>query len=236
MRVLRLVAWIVVITASGSALAQSSVAIIRKFASPEIVCMQTLLAEMGHTSQVFDQEELTFGDVSGFDLVIWDGLSWQGGGLTDHDVEIFESAFNPMIPLYLVGNDLAFSHVNLSEKVRPIWTGLLHLNDGDNFGGNGTLTVVDSKHPVTNGPFGLISDFVLGFDPDATDATGNREVVLGVSDIHDVLLTIEDPDTNVRSVTQDCILAMGSAQDQALRDNLLKNAVAWLLDGPEPCP
>ena len=134
---LRPAAWIVVITASGPALAQSSVAIVRNFASPEIDSIQTLLADMGHTSQVFDQEELTFGDVSGFDLVIWDDLSFQGGGLTDNDVETFQSAFNARIPLYLLGDDLAFSHVNLSEKVRPIWIGLLHLNDGDNFGSLG---------------------------------------------------------------------------------------------------
>ncbi|MCZ6871394.1 MAG: hypothetical protein O7G84_18000, partial [Gammaproteobacteria bacterium] len=172
----------------------------------------------------------------GFDLVIWDDLSHQGGGLTDNDVEIFESAFNAGIPLYLLGDDLAFSHLNLSPEVSPIWTGLLHLNFGGNFGGDGTLTVVDSTHPVTLGPFGLITDFSLGIDPDMTNATGTGEVVLGVSSTDDVLLAFEHPGTGVRSVTQNCMLTMGSAEDQPLRDNLSKNAVAWLLDGAEPCP
>ena len=230
------VGFVLMIATSGPALAQSSVAIVRNFASLEIDRIQILLTDMGHMSQVFDQEGLTYGDVSGFDLVIWDDLSFQVGGLTDNDVLIFESAFNAGIPLYLLGDDLAFSHVNLSAGVSGIWTGLLHLNDGTNFGGNGTLTVVDSIHPVINGPFGLITDFALGIDPDATNATGTGEIVLGVSGAHDVLLAFEDSVTGVRSVTQNCLLTDGAATDQTLRNNLLKNAVAWLLESGVPCP
>ena len=61
---------------------------------------------------------MTFDDLRPFQLVIWDDESFQSGGLTNANVDTFKQVYDAGIPLYFIGDDLAFSNVNL-DGPRP---------------------------------------------------------------------------------------------------------------------
>src|SRR5262249_7593680 len=147
-------------------------------------------------------EGLTFSDVQNFNLIIWDDLGFQTDGITDNDVSIFQQAHEAGISLYFIGDDLAYSTINLSAEKATQWTNLLHLNYGDNFGGNETVSIINTTHPVTNGPFGIVADFNYPVDIDAATRTSTGEMLLGTSGSSDALLAFEDATTRIRSVTQ----------------------------------
>ena len=218
----------------------ATVAIVQNFPYPEIDIMRQYLSEMGLSSVVFDQEGLSFQDLESFSLVIWDDLGAQWGGLTDHDVGIFKTAFAFGIPLYFVGDDLAFQAINLSTRSLGDWVNLLHLNlgEGGNYSdGNGMVRVINTNHPVINGAYGLVTSYQYWADIDDAQCTGTGEVLLGISGSTDVLLAFEDPVSQVRTVTQnnclvlDIDLTAGELErlTQVERKKLFQNAVWWLL-------
>ncbi len=224
---------LVVISLAQPSSAQPSAAIVQNFPDPEIDRLQEYLDDLGIAAQVFDRG-LEFNDIADFDLLIWDDVGFQNEGLTDNEVLVFEQAFAAGIPLYLIGDDLAFSHKNLSDQVIPIWTELLHLNPGDNFGGGGTVNIVKPSHPLTDGPFGIVPDFTYTEDIDSAMRTKTGEVLLAQSNGWDALLAFENGDTGIRSVTQNFQVTNHPPQSEAPREILFKNAVMWLLT--PPCP
>ncbi len=205
----------------------TNVAIVRNFPDPEINTLQTYLTEMGLSSQVFDQAEITAGALASYDVVIWDDLGFQANGITDANVDTFQSLFNAGIPLYFIGDDLAFSNINLSTARSAQWVALTHLLASNNFGGNGSVTIGTLAHPVTGGPFGLVPDFNYTGDPDSSAHTNTGEIVLANSR-HDVLLSFEN--ASVRTLTQNFLAVNASdAAGVAAKKILFKNAIAWLL-------
>ena len=211
------------------------VAIVRNFDNIEITQLQSYLAEMGLTSQVFDQGgDLTFDALKNFKLVIWDDLSYASGGITPVDVDVYQAVADAGIPLYFIGDDLALSATfGLSGTPESTnWVNLIHLQATDNnYGGNRTFTLVDHSHPVVNGPFGLVGDSNYSLDPDATSRTGTGETLLGVSGPNDVLVSFKDSVTGRKSVTQNVVAYDGSPDQAGIAEmkKLFKNAVTWLL-------
>lgn len=198
----------------------------------EIGKIQAYLADLGIASHVFDQEGLTFttSNIGNFDLVIWDDQGDAAGGLTDNDVSVLKIAAAARIPVYLIGDDLA---VSLSAGGQTDWRNLLKLNASSTTAGSvGTVTIANPDHPVTNGPFGIVSSFPAFIDADATTATGTGEVVLAKAGTDDVVVAFDDP-VNGRTVSQNVLIwdnADGTGGNVE-RMKLFKNAVTWLM-GP----
>jgi hypothetical protein len=215
------------------------VAIVQNFAAPEITQLQTYLAGMGVSSQVFDQGSVTFAQLQGFDLVIYDDLSFASGGITNSDVAVFKSAFNAGASLYFIGDDLAHAgFINLTSPEQANWVSLTHLNmTASNSGGDGTVTIADTTHPVTNGPFGLVANFPAYIDPDATTGTNTGEVLIATSASEHVIVAYESPILGNRVVTQN-VLAYNPSDPAGNieRAKLFKNAVAWLLGTSHTAP
>jgi hypothetical protein len=199
-------------------------AIIRNFAAQEIDQLQAWLKEIGLSSQVFDQG-LKLEALKDFELLIWDDLSYQSGGISDNEVLIFQAALDLGIPLYYIGDDLAYSTINLSAPAQALWKDLLHLNDGPN-PASGDLVILEPHHPLLDGPFGRITTLEPDNDPDAALATGTGETVIARIGPYPFLLAFESADSGVRSITQNVLAVRGS--DLAQERALFLNAVAWL--------
>jgi hypothetical protein len=207
-------------------------------AAQDVAHIVQWLDELGIEVNVVRENELVRESVASSDLVIWNGGCCQNAGLRDSTVLILEEVFQAGVPLYFIGDDLAFSIVNLSPAVAPKWTQLIHLEGTANFGGDGTISIVNQEHPVTNGSFGVVSDFEYPLDPDVASATGTGEVLLAVSGTDDVIVAYEDPTTGTRSLTQNVMafehdVPFGEATMKEL-ERLLKNGVAWLLQAETP--
>ncbi len=215
------------IVAQTTARAQN-VVIVENFDDPEIDSLQSYLSSMGLRSTVINKDTLSYIDVANYDLLIWDDLSYQGNGITDSTVSVFNEFHQSGKPIYFIGDDLAYSIINLSQDWAAVWTNLIHLSGVNNYSQYYTVYITDTTHPVTNGSYGKVKDFDYSLDIDFASATNTGEIVLGRTSDSDVLLAVED--SSARMVTQNCLTVQaGSDSSVAERNILFKNAVAWLL-------
>jgi hypothetical protein len=204
------------------------IAIVENFADPEIDSLQSYLNSMELQSKVFSKDLLTYDSVANYDLLIWDDLSYQSGGITDSNVSVFNQFYQSGKPIYFIGDDLAYSIINLSQQWATVWTNLLHLAGVNNFSQYYTVYIINSTHPVTNGLYGHVNDFDYSLDIDYATRTNTGELVLGTTTDSDVLLVYDG--INARTVTQNClVIQAGSDSSITERKKLFKNAVAWLL-------
>jgi uncharacterized repeat protein (TIGR01451 family) len=214
---------------------QKRVAIVQNFADAEISRLQAWLTDLDLSSKVFNQEGSTFDLLKSFDLVIWDDLGTVAGGLSANDVNLFESLYEANIPLYFIGTKLVGSESNLPANVQLVWNHLIRLNpSGDPTGGT-QVTVNDDRHPVNNGPFGLVGSFKLQNDIEPDVARGAGEQVVAGTDHADAVLAEEDSEE--KTVTQNLLALEGGGVNATVqREKLFKNAVWWLLKLPPPPP
>ncbi|MBI4663139.1 MAG: hypothetical protein HY735_30395 [Verrucomicrobia bacterium] len=213
--------------------AGAEVAIVRNFADPEIALIQNYLLEMGISSQVFEQEGLSFEAIRDARLVIWNDLGSTVQGLNDREVTIFRQAFGADIPLYFMGETLAVSTRNLSPALEAQWTSLIHLGPGAANRSDGTMTIDGaSKHPVVAGHFGPVGRFSCPAGAEGKLLPTSGVTLLGRSGSADLIVAYQDPsfEEGVRTVTQNCRLAADSnAGGLTEQKKLFKNAVAWLM-------
>ena len=205
-----------------------SVAIVKNFDDPEIDSLQSYLNSMGLSSQTIYKDSVTYSSVANFDLLIWDDLGYQGNGIQDSTVSVFLQFYRSGKPIYFIGDDLAYSIINLSPSWDTVWTNLIHLAGVNNYSQDYFVVISNINHPVTNGPYGLVTSFDYSLDIDFAQRTNTGELVLGSTTDSDVLLVFDGPDA--RTVSQNCLtLQAGSESSVASRKILFKNAVAWLL-------
>ena len=206
----------------------AGIAIIRNFASPEIEALRTWLTEMGFTSQVFDQEGLTFDVLKSFKLVIWDDLGSAAGGIVAADVDLYQSLTDSRVPLYFIGDDLARTTTLLSEPHRTRWSQLIRLTDFVPGTAIPTFRIFAPGHPLVVGPYGSVSaPFTLGGDTDRDEHLDFADVV-GIN-----LLAHCAPLTKARRVTQNWLPTTApTPRDQA--GIVFKNSVAWLIASHSP--
>jgi hypothetical protein len=205
-----------------------SVAIVKNFDDPEIDSLQSYLNSMGLSSQTIYKDSVTYSSVANFDLLIWDDLGYQGNGIQDSTVSVFLQFYRSGKPIYFIGDDLAYSIINLSPSWDTVWTNLIHLAGVNNYSQDYFVVISNINHPVTNGPYGLVTSFDYSLDIDFAQRTNTGELVLGSTTDSDVLIVFDGPDA--RTVSQNCLtLQAGSDSSVASRKILFKNAVAWLL-------
>lgn len=213
---------------TASVVKAQGVAIVKNFDDPEIGYLESYLTSMGLSSTQINKDTLTFEMVANYDLLIWDDLSYQSGGLQDTTVNVFQKYYLSGKPIYFIGDDLAYSKINLSETWAAIWTDLIHLSGVDNFSSDYNVVINNTTHPVTNGPYGVVTNFDYSLDIDLAQRTHSDEVLLASTVDSDVLLAYDGP--SARTVTQNCLLYQAGSQSSiAMREILFKNSVAWLI-------
>jgi len=213
--------------------AGAEVAIIRNFADPEISLIQNYLLEMGISSQVFEQEGLSFDAVRDARLVIWNDLGSEAQGLTDQEVAIFRQAYDAEIPLYFIGERLAASTWNLSANRQTQWAELIHLTLGAANRSDGTILLDElTKHPVVSGHFGTVGRFNGSPNVEGKLRAAEGVTLLGRSATADLIVAFEDPlsDGRIRTVSQNCRLTAGANSAAIIEQKkLFQNTVAWLM-------
>lgn len=213
-----------------ASVAAQEIAIVKSFDDPEIDSLQSYLNSMGLASTTFDKNTFSYDSVANYDLLIWDDLSYQSGGISDNTVSIFEQFYTSGKPLYFIGDDLAYSIINLSQGWDSVWINLLHLSGVNNFSQSYNVQIINNSHLVTNGAFGQVNNFDYSLDIDYATRTNTGEQVLASTTDSDVLLVYEG--TYARTVTQNCLVVQaGSDSSITERKKIFKNAVAWLLGG-----
>lgn len=221
---------VTVIIFFSSTVTAQTIVIVQNSYDPEIDSLQSYLYSMGLNSKVFTNDYLVYDSIANYDLLIWNDLSYQMGGITDNNVSIFQQFHQSGKPLYLIGDDLAYSIINLSPDWATVWTDLLHLAGVNNFSQSYTVYITNTQHPVTNGPYGQVNNFDYSLDIDLATRTNTGEDVLATTTDSDVLLVYEG--TYARTVTQNClVIQAGSDSSIVERKKIFKNAVAWLLEG-----
>ena len=209
----------------------SEVAIVRNFPDPEIRKLQDYLVELGLSSQIFEQEGLSFESVADYKLIIWDDLGGFDQGLTENDVRVFQEAQENLIPVYFIGEVLSTSGRALNSPSQSDWARLTHLSLGSS-GSSGSLITPDQslEHPVVNGQFGIVPNFSYYTNVDSVFQPAPDASVLAQSGSSDVLIAFEeDSFDQTRSITQSFLVSTGDeARSIAERKRLFKNAVVWL--------
>lgn len=205
------------------------VAIIKNFDDSENDSIKAYLNYMGLVSSIFDHNILEFDSISDCDLLIWDDLGYQSGGLTEKDVRIFKQFHQIGKPIYFIGDDLAFSSINLSNEYIQEWTNLIHLSGQNNFSQDYNIQLTNDLHPITNGAYGKVNNFDYGLDIDFAQKTNTGEFILAKTNDSDVILAYDG--NPARTVTQNCLLVQSGSEASVIeRKKLFQNAVCWLLD------
>jgi Secretion system C-terminal sorting domain len=212
-----------------TAVAQN-IAIVQNFADSEIDSLVSYLNSMGLSNTVFNQDTLTYSSIANYSLLIWDDLGYQSDGINDGTVNIFNQYYLSGKPIYFIGDDLAYSIINLTQPWDSIWTNLIHLSGVNNFSQSYNVSITNTTHPVTNGMYGLVNSFDYSLDIDFATRINKGEIVLGNTVDSDVLLVYEA--NQKRTVSQNCLVVQaGSEPSVNERKKLFKNAVRWLLYG-----
>ena len=200
------------------------IAIVKNFDDSEIANLQSYLLFMGFNSTVFDNDGLTYDLVSGYDLLIWDDLGYQASGLSDSNVSVFNKFYQSGKPLYFIGDDLAYSSINLSQESATVWKNLIHLSGENNFSQEYTVNIANVTHPVIDGIYGKAKNFDYNLDIDFATQTNTGELVLAKTLDSDVLLVYDG--MYARTVTQNCLVVQaGSDSSISERKKIFRNAV-----------
>ncbi len=205
------------------------VAIIKNFDDSENDSIISYLSSMGIESKLFDHNVLTYDSISNYNLLIWDDLGYQSGGLSDSNVTVFKQFYQSGKPLYLIGDDLAYSSINLSETIRQEWIYLTHLSGENNFCQESNVQIVNNSHPIINGYYGFVNNFDYSLDIDYALKTNTGEILLAKTIDSDVILVFEGQPA--KTVIQNCLIIQSGSEESVIeRKKLFKNAVSWLLD------
>ena len=181
-------------------------------------------------------------------LVIWMDHSTPLDSLDDGIVSFLAGVYSAGVPLYLMGDDLAYSmDYNLTRSAQNIFSELSHIQPSlskDVQGGE--INVKNADHTILNGPFGYATDFSYPLDPSLdVQVTGTGETVLASSSIDGsaMLVAFEGDRETPPVVTQLFMTAAGylpassqssemeseAARDYRTRRVIFKNALYWLL-------
>ena len=170
-------------------------------------------------------------------LAIWMDHSYQIGGLSDSTVDIFASLYESGVPLYFIGDDIAYSiNQNLSQEKQAQFSQLCHLEASSNNGSSPVgIEVGVTEHPSINGPYGLVANFAYNLDPDEeVQATGSGEEVLATRTGGSVALLSYEGDQDKPPVMTQTFLILGGTQNDAIaleqRKTLFKNSLYWFLN------
>lgn len=168
-------------------------------------------------------------------------MIYYAGGASDNEspyvaqtANLLLDAISDGIPLYMVGNGLAFLGRATED---PNWINLTRL-DGSPLGNPiGVLTFTNPSHPIFDGPFGTVEPFNVSAFSDRADALGLDEEVLARSPESDIILAYTtDADARVLIQNQQDRFSQWTENEREQFLTLSRNALSWLMDSPSLDP
>ncbi|MBM4175559.1 MAG: T9SS type A sorting domain-containing protein [Ignavibacteria bacterium] len=199
------------------------------FYTDEIDSIKSYLTSMGIQNSDVVKDSLTYETLDGSDLLIWNDLSYQSGGIYNEIVDLIFQFYHSGRPVYFIGDDLAYSVINLDSIHASMWTSMLHLYGEANFNFTDSVTIVNHTHPVTNGFYGSAENFSYTLDIDGAMQTYTGEVVLARSGDYDAILAYNGLPAKV--LTQNCLTYLGGVHESVEeRKKIFQNGIQWLLN------
>lgn len=219
------------------------VAIIRDELAPDIDHMQEYLFEMGLSSVLLQQSQVSVENLKRFQLVIWNDLG--RSTLADStvatlvDLQRLRDVLHPTgMPIYLIGERLVLDQTHASS-VREKWIDLTRLQPTTGFQAAATVQIIDNGEAfnIVNGWFGHVMNFSYERPVMKANPTPESEVL---ARIDETACLVRHPRSDVveniqpRSISQTFLVFGGGGIDSVLeRKRLFQNAVCWLYRCPE---
>lgn len=206
----------------------------------ETGALADVLTDMGFASQIVDAADFSQDHVDQSRLLIWVDASFVivASRLDIQHVPglLLEARANGM-PLYFLGSEPAnfndFTNDGTADAFIDAWLDLVHLNLASSTnGGQGVVNVLDTDHPIFDGPAGTLTQYVIDNDSDVTRGSNTGETVLASSDAADIVLVAE-AEAGGRTVVQNHTFV--SFQPVDFQDEIeivVRNSIHWLLDSP----
>ncbi len=216
----------------------AQVAIVRAAAGPEIDALQFYLAQMGLSSQVFDQAGLKAADLSGFELVIWDDGGQTTNAPAPNTVDVLQQSYSNNIPLYLIGQHLASAAALLPPAQQSEWTNLTLLSAPAGLGVAGTAQItnlISLYSPILAASFGGVTNFDYAAGIELATNTQPQAEVFAVGGAADVLIAYPGPDfvqanfSGTNLFVQTVPVLPASPESAPDLEVLFENTVCWLL-------
>ena len=209
------------------------VAILTPDEGTEAAALQVWLNELNLGSDLFVGSKSTISELYNFSLAIWSARGKTGqNAVTANAVQLLDRLTSMGVPTYLIGDELA-NGANLSEIDLALWQQLISIKALSDTLSGSTLHVMNTQHPVINGPYGVAADMKVYGPAMACIPVGQTSVALAEIDQSVVLVARDRALTGVpRSLAQSFLAAGGN--DTANEARLFKNAVSWLLGEVPP--
>ena len=208
--------------------------------SQETAALVDVLTDMGFASQVVDAVDFSQEHVDQSRLLIWVDSSFViiASNLDIQHVPglLLEARANGM-PLYFLGSEPAnfrdFTNDGTADVFIDSWLDLVHLNLASNTnGGQGVVNVLDTDHPIFDGPAGGFTQYEVAGDVDLTRGSNTGETVLASTATADIVL-VNEFEAGGRTVVQNHTFLRGQPVDfEDEIEIVIRNSVDWLLDSP----
>ncbi len=177
--------------------------------------------------------------LSGFQLIVWDGLGRSEAGLSNADVNLFWSAWKFGLPFYLIGEDVPLTTTALGEETRSKWTELSGLIADSSITPPGTVIRsiptdrINELFQLGGSDTSHVNDFDYPRPVRTGVATPSAEVRARARSDSPMIVRIPSFDSeqngDVRRVSQNFLVTPGDANSGQQRKNLFLNTIKWLL-------
>ncbi len=206
----------------------------------EIAAIQNVLTDMGHASQVVFRQELTQEVVDQSRMILFFDASFviiASNPDNQHMPDLLLEARANGMPLYFLGSEPAnfrnFGNTDEGFEFIDKWLDLVHLELASNTnGGQGVVNVLDTNHPIFDGPAGLLSQYTLDNDSDVTRGSNTGETVLASSATADIVLVAESAAGGRTAVQNHTLIASEPVANRPDIEIVFRNTIDWLLDSP----
>ena len=164
----------------------------------ETAAIIDVLTDMGHDSQLIVGAGLTQEVVDQSRMIILVDFSFVRSAAASYMpgvVDLLQQAEANGMPLYFLGTEPAnFTNTAGNEEVVEGWLSVVKLDEASSStGGAGTVSVLETDHPIFDGPAGSLTQFDIDEDVDVTRGAGVGEQVLASSPTADVVVVHGSP-------------------------------------------
>jgi RHS repeat-associated protein len=210
------------------------------FQAGEISAIQNILNDMGHASQVVFRADFNQEVVDQSRMILFFDASFvivASNADIQQVPDLLLAARANGMPLYFLGSEPAnfrnFGNTDEGFEFIDKWLDLVHMDLASNSnGGQGLVNVLNTGHPIFDGPAGSLTQYTLDNDSDIARGSNTGETVLASTATADIVLVAES-DAGGRTVVQNHTLIAGEpVVNRADIEIVFRNTIEWLLDSP----
>ena len=206
----------------------------------EISAIQNILNDMGHASQVVFRADFNQEVVDQSRMILFFDASFvivASNADIQQVPDLLLAARANGMPLYFLGSEPAnfrnFGNTDEGFEFIDKWLDLVHMDlASSSNGGQGLVNVLNTSHPIFDGPAGSLTQYTLDNDSDIARGSNTGETVLASTATADIVLVAES-DAGGRTVVQNhTLIANEPVVNRADIEIVFRNTIEWLLDSP----